>query len=100
MALARAIMQGPRLLLADEPTGNLDPRPGAVHELFLELESARGIAFLIATHNPELARRADRIYRLVEGRARDTMEQRTPTPGWSSGRQEIRQTYSAREEKG
>jgi ABC-type lipoprotein export system ATPase subunit len=37
----------------------------------LQLQAARGIAFLIATHNPALARRADRIYRLVEGRARE-----------------------------
>jgi lipoprotein-releasing system ATP-binding protein len=65
-------MNGPRVILADEPTGNLDPKTSeVVYDLFLQLQAARGIAFLIATHNPELARRADRIYRLVEGRARE-----------------------------
>jgi lipoprotein-releasing system ATP-binding protein len=71
VAVARAIMNGPRIILADEPTGNLDPKTSeVVYDLFLQLQAERGIAFLIATHNPELARRADRIYRLVEGRAR------------------------------
>jgi lipoprotein-releasing system ATP-binding protein len=72
VAVARAIMNGPRIILADEPTGNLDPKTSeVVYDLFLQLQAARGIAFLIATHNPALARRADRIYRLVEGRARE-----------------------------
>jgi lipoprotein-releasing system ATP-binding protein len=72
VAVARALMNGPRIILADEPTGNLDLKTSAVvYDLFLQLQAERGIAFLIATHNPELARRADRIYRLVEGRARE-----------------------------
>jgi lipoprotein-releasing system ATP-binding protein len=72
VAVARAIMNGPRIILADEPTGNLDPKTSeVVYDLFLQLQAARGIAFLIATHNPALARRADRIYRLIEGRARE-----------------------------
>jgi lipoprotein-releasing system ATP-binding protein len=72
VAVARALINGPRLILADEPTGNLDPKTSeVVYDLFLQLQAERGIAFLIATHNPELARRADRIYRLVEGRARE-----------------------------
>jgi lipoprotein-releasing system ATP-binding protein len=72
VAVARALMNGPRVILADEPTGNLDPKTSAVvYDLFLQLQAERGIAFLIATHNPDLARRADRIYRLVEGRARE-----------------------------
>jgi cell division transport system ATP-binding protein len=72
VAVARAIMNGPRIILADEPTGTLDPKTSeVVYDLFLQLQAARGIAFLIATHNPALARRADRIYRLVEGRARE-----------------------------
>ena len=69
VAIARALMNGPRVILADEPTGNLDPKTSAViYDLFLRLQAERGIAFLIATHNPDLARRADRAYRLVEGR--------------------------------
>jgi lipoprotein-releasing system ATP-binding protein len=72
VAIARALMNGPRIILADEPTGNLDPKTSdVVYDLFLQLQAERGIAFLIATHNPELARRADRIYRLVDGRARE-----------------------------
>jgi lipoprotein-releasing system ATP-binding protein len=72
VAIARALMNGPKLILADEPTGNLDPKTSEViYDLFLQLQAERGIAFLIATHNPDLARRADRVYRLVEGRARE-----------------------------
>jgi lipoprotein-releasing system ATP-binding protein len=72
VAVARALVNRPQLILADEPTGNLDPKTSAViFELFMRLGAERRLAFLIATHNPELARRADRIYRLVEGRARE-----------------------------
>jgi lipoprotein-releasing system ATP-binding protein len=72
VAIARALMNGPRLILADEPTGNLDPKISEViYDLFLQLQAERGIAFLVATHNPDLARRAERAYRLVEGRARE-----------------------------
>jgi lipoprotein-releasing system ATP-binding protein len=72
VAVARALVNRPRLILADEPTGNLDPKTSAViFDLFLRLTAERGVGFLIATHNPDLARRADRVYRLVEGRARE-----------------------------
>jgi lipoprotein-releasing system ATP-binding protein len=71
VAIARALVNGPRLILADEPTGNLDPKTSEIiYDLFLRLQAERGIAFLIATHNPDLARKAERGYRLVEGRAR------------------------------
>ena len=71
VAIARALVNAPRLILADEPTGNLDPKTSEIiYDLFLRLQAERGIAFLIATHNPDLARKADRGYRLVEGRAR------------------------------
>jgi lipoprotein-releasing system ATP-binding protein len=71
VAIARALVNGPRLLLADEPTGNLDPKTSAViYDLFLRLQAERGVALLIATHNPDLAQRSERCYRLVEGRAR------------------------------
>ena len=72
VAVARALINRPHVILADEPTGNLDPKTSEVIvELFARLTAERGLAFLIATHNPELARRADRIYRRVEGRARE-----------------------------
>jgi lipoprotein-releasing system ATP-binding protein len=71
VAIARALVNRPRLILADEPTGNLDRKTSEViFELFLRLQAERGIAFLIATHNPDLAGKADRQCRLVEGRIR------------------------------
>ncbi len=70
VAIGRAIVNGPRVVLADEPTGNLDPKTSEViYDLFLRLQAERGIAFLVATHNPDLAKKAERRYRLVEGRA-------------------------------
>jgi len=70
VAIARALVAQPRLVLADEPTGNLDPKASEViWELFLRLQAERGLAFVIATHNQELARKADRGFRLLEGRA-------------------------------
>src|SRR5437763_14735246 len=71
VAIARALVHAPKLILADEPTGNLAPKTSEViYDLFQRLQAERGIAFLIATHNPDLARKAERGYRLVEGRAR------------------------------
>ena len=68
VAFARALANRPRLLLADEPTGNLDPETSArVFDLLLELVRGTGLAALIATHNPELAARMDRVLRLRAG---------------------------------
>ncbi len=70
VAIARALVAQPRLVLADEPTGNLDPKTSEViWELFLRLQAERRLAFVIATHNHDLARKADHGYRLLEGRA-------------------------------
>ncbi len=70
VAIARALVGRPRLLLADEPTGNLDPKTSEViFDLFLRLQAERGLTLVVATHNQELARKADRGYRLVDGRA-------------------------------
>ena len=68
VALARAMVLEPSLLLADEPTGNLDRSTGeAIHELFLELNQERGSTLLVVTHNPELAALMPRRLRMVDG---------------------------------
>ncbi len=69
VALARALVNRPCVLLADEPTGNLDV--GTADRVFAELLEAvrgQGMAALIATHNPDLARRMDRVVTLKDGR--------------------------------
>jgi len=72
VAVARALANRPKLLLADEPTGNLDPETSArVFDMLLGLVRSTGLAALIATHNPELAARMDRTLRLDQGRILD-----------------------------
>jgi putative ABC transport system ATP-binding protein len=67
-AVARALVHRPLLVLADEPTGNLDSRNGeAVLELLDELRRAQGAALLLATHDERVAARADRQVRLRDG---------------------------------
>lgn len=69
VAFCRALANAPRLLLADEPTGNLDPgTAGLVFDALLDLVRQTGLSALIATHNPDLAARMDRIVRLDRGR--------------------------------
>ena len=69
VAIARALASGARLLLADEPTGNLDSRNGeAVLELLDEVRRERGVTLLLATHSAAAAARADRIVHLKDGR--------------------------------
>jgi lipoprotein-releasing system ATP-binding protein len=69
VAIARALANRPRLLLADEPTGNLDPHTAEdVFDLLARLVHELGLATLIATHNMDLARRMDRIITIHEGR--------------------------------
>ena len=68
VAIARAIVNKPTILLADEPTGNLDPASaGHVFDLLLRLVRETRLAALMVTHNPELARRLDRIVTLRDG---------------------------------
>jgi lipoprotein-releasing system ATP-binding protein len=67
-AIARALANAPRLILADEPTGNLDPHTaGHVFDALIQLIHTTGVAALIATHNLELAGRMDRILRMEDG---------------------------------
>lgn len=69
VAFCRALANGPRLLLADEPTGNLDPGTSdQVFGVLMEVVRATGLSALIATHNLDLAARMDRVVRLDQGR--------------------------------
>lgn len=68
VAIARALANRPGVLLADEPTGNLDPRTAeTVFEALRTIVRAQGVAALIATHNPEMAKGCDRVLALADG---------------------------------
>lgn len=69
VAIARALINEPRLILADEPTGNLDTITGEeIIRLLFDLRDTSGATLLMATHDPELAKRCDRIIHLRDGR--------------------------------
>jgi len=69
VAIARALVSRPALLLADEPTGDLDEQTGdALHALLREMHRECGLTSVIATHNPRLAACCDRVWRLADGR--------------------------------
>ena len=71
VAVARALAMNPDLVLADEPTGNLDTKSAdSVFELMREVNRSSGTSFLLVTHNLDLARRCDRIIEVVDGRIR------------------------------
>ena len=68
VGLARAMIARPRLLLADEPTGNLDQATGAlVIELMFDMARQQGTAVVLITHDPGLAERADRVFTMMQG---------------------------------
>ncbi|MGA1773358.1 MAG: ATP-binding cassette domain-containing protein, partial [Flavobacteriaceae bacterium] len=72
VAVARALINNPKLVLADEPSGNLDsPNAYQLHELFYELVESLNCAFVVVTHNEELASKAHRILKLRDGRMVD-----------------------------
>jgi lipoprotein-releasing system ATP-binding protein len=72
VAIARALVMAPSLLLADEPTGDLDEHTAdALHDLLREMHRERGLTSVIATHNPRLAAACDRVLRLEEGKLRE-----------------------------
>ena len=71
VALARALVGNPRLLLADEPTGNLDPQTGeTIARLFHALHARRNLTSILVTHNERLAQTCARTYRMENGRLR------------------------------
>ena len=72
VALARAFAAEPRLLLADEPTGNLDGDTGArVVDLMFEMAERSGTTLMLITHDPAIAQRCDRVVRMVDGRVEE-----------------------------
>jgi lipoprotein-releasing system ATP-binding protein len=78
VAIARALAPAPELVLADEPTGNLDPATGAqVFGMLRELQRERPFALVLATHSERLARGCDRLARLEDGRLRAMSEHET-----------------------
>jgi ABC-type lipoprotein export system ATPase subunit len=69
VAIARALVNKPRIILADEPTGNLDAkRSGEIGEILRELNRKEGLSIVLVTHNMELAKNADRIVELRDGK--------------------------------
>lgn len=68
VAVARALVNNPKIVFADEPSGNLDSKnANQLHDLFFELRKERGFSFVIVTHNEGLAKRADRTISLKDG---------------------------------
>ncbi len=69
VAVARALVLSPEVVLADEPTGNLDTHTGeAVHDLLRNINRQKNVTFVVVTHNDKLALRADRVFRMAEGK--------------------------------
>ena len=80
VALARAFAIEPRLLLADEPTGNLDGDTGArVVELMFGMAERSGTTLMLITHDPAIAQRCDRVVRMVDGRVEEQTPLRQPS---------------------
>jgi lipoprotein-releasing system ATP-binding protein len=78
VAIARALAMSPTLVLADEPTGNLDTAAAdSVFDLLRAMNRQQGVTFLIVTHDPRLAARCDRIVELVDGRVRSDITTHT-----------------------
>ena len=78
VAVARAVVSQPKLVLADEPTANLDSTSaGQLMDLFRELNEHHGVTFLIATHDERVMRRARRLIRMQDGRVIADQEQPT-----------------------
>jgi putative ABC transport system ATP-binding protein len=68
VAIARALVNAPPLLLADEPTGNLDSKTGAgILELLLRMNQERGLTLVLVTHDHRIAAQAGRVIRLYDG---------------------------------
>jgi putative ABC transport system ATP-binding protein len=77
VAIARALINSPPIVLADEPTGNLDSRTGAgIVDLLLKLRAERDMTIVLATHDSQVAARCDRVVRMLDGRITDDVDVR------------------------
>jgi putative ABC transport system ATP-binding protein len=75
VAVARALANDPDIVLADEPSGNLDTATGRkLHDLMFHLNEQNSTTFVVATHNRELAEKCDREFQLVAGRLAQDMD--------------------------
>jgi putative ABC transport system ATP-binding protein len=82
VAIARALVNDPEILMADEPTGNLDTKTGkAIMELLRDLNKARGKTIIMVTHDPNIARYADRTIRIVDGKIKPEDQDSMSDPG-------------------
>jgi len=78
VAIARALIHEPKLILADEPTGNLDSKTGEeIINLLLRLNKEKGVTLVIVTHEPEIAKKADRTVSIRDGRIEPLKTSRT-----------------------
>jgi len=79
VAIARSLVNNPSIILADEPTGNLDSKSGAeIMVIFQQLNEERGITIVFVTHEPEIAQHTRRIVRIIDGRIVDDRPVRNP----------------------
>jgi putative ABC transport system ATP-binding protein len=82
VAVARALIHDPALILADEPTGNLDAKTGSlILELLTNLALERGVTLLVVTHSPEVAKAAHRVLSIREGQLEEAFPKDSPAFG-------------------
>jgi lipoprotein-releasing system ATP-binding protein len=88
VAVARALALDPKLLLADEPTGNLDTATSdAIHDLFFQINREHGTTIVVVTHNPAFAERMPRVVRMRDGRVDQDDLRPSVGDAWSAAQQ-------------
>ena len=90
VAIARAMVNNPEILLADEPTGNLDTKRSVeIVEVLKTLNRNEGLTIIMVTHNPELARYADRILEMKDGRVSEVEKENRATRTQAASQQTL-----------